>query len=97
MKESFYKTDKEILLAQVVDRIHNDETNHREIHYIDIDEKLPITEEELVQIAMCEIPKPRTTLWTEHGYNIGSKRTNVIGKKRVTEIVEHRVKIQEIK
>lgn len=97
MKESFYKTDKEIILAQVVDRIHNNETNRKEIHYIDIDEKLPITEEELVQIAMCEIPKPRTTLWTEHGYNIGSKRASVIGKKRVTEIVEHRVKIQEIK
>ena len=49
MKESFYKTDKETILAGVVDRIYNDEIGGRENHYMDTNETLPITEEELIQ------------------------------------------------
>ena len=97
MKESFYKTDKEILLAQVVDSMYNDEIGGRENHYMDTGEKLPITEEELIRMVVCDILKSRTILWTEHGYGIEPKHVRFIGKKRVTEIVEHRIKYRHQK
>ena len=97
MKESFYKTDKEILLAQVVDRMYNDEIGGRENHYMDTNEKLPITEEELIHMVVCDILKSRTILWTENGYGIEPKHVRFIGKERVTEIVEHRIKYRHRK
>ena len=92
MKESFYKTYEEKLLAKVVDRIYNDEIGGRENHYYDTDEMLPITEEELIQLATSKILKSKTILWTENGYGIEPKHIRFIGKDRVVEIVTHRVK-----
>lgn len=97
MKESFYKTTEETILAGVVDRIYNDEIGGRENHYMDTNEKLPISEEELIQMAVSEILKSRTTLWTERGYGIEPKHVRFIGKERVTEIVEHRIKYRHRK
>ena len=97
MKESFYKTTDESILAKVVDRIYNDEIGGRENHYMDTDEKLPITEEELIDMAVFEILKSTTVLWTEDGYGIEPKHVRFIGKKRVTEIVEHRIKYRHQK
>ena len=97
MKASFYKTAKETILAGVVDRIYNDEIGGRENHYMDTNEKLPITEEELIRMAVCDILKSKTTLWTEKGYGIEPKHGRFIGKERVTEIVEHRIKYRHRK
>lgn len=97
MKDSFYKTTQETILAGVVDRIYNDEIGGRENHYMDTDEKLPISEEELIDMAVSEILKSKTTLWTERGYGIEPRHVRFIGKERVTEIVEHRIKYRHKK
>lgn len=97
MANDFYKTTDETILAGVVDRIYNDEIGGRENHYMDTNEKLPITEEELIHMAICDILKSKTILWTERGYGIEPKHIRFIGKERVSEIVEHRIKYRHQK
>lgn len=97
MKESFYKTAKEATLADVVDSIYNDEIGGRENHYLDTDEMLPISEEELINRASREILSTKTILWTERGFGIEPKHIRFMGKERVIEIVEHRIKYRHKK
>lgn len=97
MKESFYKTFHEKMVAQIVDKFYNDEIGGRENHFYDTHEMLPITEEELTAEIVDMITSCKTVLWTESGFGLEAKHIRFMGKKRIEEIVKHRVDYRHTK
>jgi len=97
-KESFYKNDNERLVKWAVDKLYNDYVGGEENHYLDNDERyFNFTEESLIDIITQEILKTRDILWTENGYGLEAKHVRFVGKERIREIVEHRVKFRHNK
>ena len=96
-KQSFYKTFEEKMVAKISDRYYNDEIGGRENHFYDEGEMLPMTEEELVAYIVRSITACKTVLWTEGGYGLEAKHIRFMGKKRIEEIVAHRVRYRHTK
>lgn len=94
-KESFYKTEDEKLLKLVIDSEFNDEIGGRENSILDGDPVggEPIDEQSLIDLIVERILSKREYLENEFNYQIlEAKHIRFIGKKRIIELVEHRVK-----
>lgn len=97
-KESFYKTFEEKLLKMAVDHYYNDYVGGEENHYLDCEERyFNFTEESLIETITNEILKEKYQIWLENGWAIEAKHIRFIGKERVREIVDHRVKFRHNK
>ena len=97
-KESFYKTLEEKMLKMAVDSKYNDYVGGEENHYLDCGERyFGFTEESLIETITDEILKTKTHIWLDNGFALEAKHIRFIGKARVHEIVDHRVKYRHAK
>ena len=96
-KQSFYKTWEEKLLRGAVDKYYNDYVGGAENHYLDEDEKPSFTEKELIEIISNRITKEEKYIWLDNGLVLEAKHIRFIGKVRINEIVDHRVKFRHNK
>lgn len=98
-KESFYKTEHEKLLKLAVDKLYNDYVGGEENHYLDNDERyFNFTEESLIDDITNDLLKEKDYVRLENSvWVLEAKHIRFMGKKRVREIVEHRVKFRHNK
>lgn len=95
MKESFYKNENERYIKWAVDKLYNDYVGGEENHWLDTGERyFNFTEDSLIETITNEILKTKNVLWLENGLGVEAKHVRFVGKKRVAEIVEHRVKFR---
>jgi len=93
VKESFYKNENEHYIKWAVDKLYNDYVGGEENHWLDTGERCyGFTEDSLIKTITDEILKTKSVLWLENGLGVEAKHIRFVGKKRVAEIVEHRVK-----
>ena len=98
MKESFYKNTNERLLKLAIDKIYNDYVGGEENHYLDYDERyFNFTEESLIDTITHELTREKRQLFLDNGFVIEAKHIRFIGKERIKEIVDHRVKFRHNK
>lgn len=97
-KQSFYKTFEEKLLKLAVDKFYNDYVGGEENHWLDNNERyFNFTEDSLIKTIIDEILKEKNYIWLDNGFALEAKHIRFIGKARVSEIVEHRVKFRHNK
>lgn len=97
-KQSFYKTNEEKILKGAVDKLYNDYVGGEENHWLDYGERyFNFTEESLIEDITNEILSEKNVLWLECGIALEPKHVRFIGKVRVKEIVDHRVKYRHNK
>jgi len=98
-KPSFYKSEHERLLKSAVDKLYNDYVGGEENHYLDCDERyFNFTEQSLIETITKEIMRAEKYVELEDSlYVLEAKHIHFMGKKRVKEIVEHRVKYRHQK
>ena len=98
-KESFYKSEHERLLKLAVDKLYNDYVGGEENHYLDNDERyFNFTEESLIDTITNDLLKEKDYVRLENSvWVLEAKHIRFMGKKRVREIVEHRVKFRHNK
>ena len=93
MKESFYKNDNERYIKWAVDKLYNDYVGGEENHWLDTGERCyGFTEDSLIKTITDEIIKTKSVIWLDNGLGVEAKHIRFVGKKRLAEIVEHRVK-----
>ena len=94
-KQSFYKTFEEKLLAHAVDYLYNEYVGGNENHFLDTRELLyNFDEKELTEIILKEILETKTQIWLDNGLFVEPKHLRFMGKKRIKEIVDHRVEVR---
>lgn len=97
-KQSFYKTTEERILKLAVDKFYNDYVGGEENHWLDTGERyFNFTEEELIETITNEILKEKRYVLLDNGWALEAKHIRFIGKQRVREIVDHRVKFRHNK
>ena len=99
MGESFYKSEHERLLKRAVDKLYNDYVGGEENHYLDYDERyFNFTEDSLIETITDELLKTKDYVRLENSvFVLEAKHIRFMGKQRVREIVEHRVKYRHEK
>ena len=92
-KESFYRTFEEKMLKRAIDKIYNDEIGGNENACMDGHEYYAWEEGELIDWIVTAILTAEEPLELEDSLMmLEPKHIRFIGTKRVTEIVDHRVK-----
>lgn len=95
--QSFYKNTREQMLALAVDKLYNDEIGGNENSMMDGNEYYAWKEDELVDSIYHEVmSKPYLELGDSWDL-LEAKHIHFIGKKRVREIVDHRIKYRHAK
>lgn len=97
-KEKFYKTPHEVMLKKVVDFYYNNYIGGSENAKLDGDEYHAWTEPELIEKITEDILQETDSLQMEDTLmRMEAKHVRFMGKKRVHEIVEHRVQFRHLK
>lgn len=96
-KTSFYKTEHERMLKSCIDKVYNDEIGGNENAMWDGNEYTAWTEENLINYIV-EYFMTKKYLELEDSWEVlEGKHIRFMGKQRVHEIVEHRVKYRHEK
>lgn len=94
-KQSFYKTFEEKKLKKVVDYFYNMYIGGSENALLDNDDYRAWTEANLINEIKTSILSEKYYLHLEDSLEVlEAKHVRFMGEKRVTEIVEHRVKFR---
>lgn len=97
-KQSFYKTLEEKLVKLAIDKLYNDYVGGEENHWLDHNERyFNFTEEQLINDIAKEILTEKNYIWLDNGFVLEAKHIRFIGKARINELVEHRVKFRHNK
>lgn len=97
-KESFYKTLDEKILRGVIDKFYNDEIGGNENAMMDRGEYYAWKEGELIEYIAKVVLSSKEPLQIEDTWLcLEPKHVRFMGKARVHEIVEHRVKYRHRK
>ena len=97
-KPSFYKTMHEKMLAICVDKEYNDMIGGNENALLDGEKYYAWTEEELIEYITGQFMTAKRYIELEDSWAVlEAKHIRFMGKKRVREIVEYRVKTRHEK
>lgn len=95
IKQSFYRNDNERMIKLAVDKLYNDYVGGEENHYLDYHERyFNFTEQSLIETITKELLQEKKVVWLDNGFGLESKHIRFVGKERLHEIVEHRVKFR---
>ena len=97
-KQSFYRTFEEKLVKIAIDTMYNDYVGGEENHWLDHNERcFDFTEEQLINIIVNRLLKEKRYIWLDNGMVLEAKHIRFIGKARINELVDHRVKFRHNK